>query len=183
MALRRTRREVYRVYGEEAYLAGLDAPSEWHAELPQGTRERRLRRLAGAAAVTGVVGAVGGTILLVHNGSRSSDAKLAGVGTPRARAALPRADRSAQAVKAGRASPAGRGRLHRDGVAQRRSAGDWPVLRRRPPSAGWAHLRAAREVAPIAPTLPVSATGEHPERPVPAVAEISPAQSEFGFER
>jgi hypothetical protein len=93
--LRRRPRAVYRVYGEDEYLAGADPFVDWDAPpepdrdaaptaeptarpqepntRPRGcSRERRLRRLAGAAALTGAVGAVGATIAVV--GLRSEPA-------------------------------------------------------------------------------------------------------------
>ena len=77
--LRRQPRAVYRICGEDEYLAGVDpfadwdiAPAESRTSLagrsarPAGiSRERRLRRLAGAAALTGAVGTVGTTIAVV----------------------------------------------------------------------------------------------------------------------
>jgi hypothetical protein len=62
---RRRSRTVYRVYGEEEYLAGADALSPGGVAPPsrlshESTHGHRLQRIAGAAALTGAVGAVGG---------------------------------------------------------------------------------------------------------------------------
>jgi len=95
--LRRQSRAVYRVYGEDEYLAGVDpfadlqaSPAEAASHLAErgaqapapaataGTaRERRLRRLAGAAALAGAVGTVGGTIGLVGLRSHPVDRQIA----------------------------------------------------------------------------------------------------------
>lgn len=76
--LRRRPRTVYRVYGEEEYLAGADAlPLREDApasrECPSrdcSSREpapgRRLQRIVGAAALTGAVGTVGGVLALAE---------------------------------------------------------------------------------------------------------------------
>jgi hypothetical protein len=61
MIWRRSRRAVYRIYGEDEFLGGVG-----DVDLPEpvmsGMRERRLRRLAGVAMLAGAVGMVGGTI-------------------------------------------------------------------------------------------------------------------------
>jgi hypothetical protein len=68
--LRRRPGTVYRVYGEEEYLAGLDMLADRDVPLrsDEPAHRRGLRRLAGAAALSGAVGAVGGLVglALVH---------------------------------------------------------------------------------------------------------------------
>ncbi len=75
---------MYRVYSEEAYLAGADRLDEWPASPSRDSPgERRLRRLAGAAALTGALGTVGGAIVVAGVGVRSADRRVAASGTPR----------------------------------------------------------------------------------------------------
>jgi hypothetical protein len=60
-SVRRRPAATYRVYGEEEYLAGVDALVG--RDLPPADESghgRRLQRIAGAAALTGAVSAVGG---------------------------------------------------------------------------------------------------------------------------
>ncbi len=72
--MRRRPRAVYRVYGEEEYLAGVDALPAWE-EPSSGdpTHGRRLQRIAGAAALTGAVGTVGGVVGLAGLRARAVD--------------------------------------------------------------------------------------------------------------
>jgi hypothetical protein len=89
--LRRAPREVYRVYGEQEFLDGVD-----HAEAPlrrsqagycrratrppagSWTGERRLRRVTGAALLLGAVGAVGA--LSAFSGAPSTKGRGRGLG-------------------------------------------------------------------------------------------------------
>ncbi len=137
--LRGQPRAVYRVYGEDEYLAGVDPfadlespPAEpashlakWGAPTPPAaavtTREHRLRRLAGAAALTGAVGTVGGTIGLVGLRSHPVDRQIAANISPPARIAPTDAGRNA-GVGAGIARVASSTNgVHRD--AARRDGG------------------------------------------------------------
>jgi hypothetical protein len=60
---RRAPREVYRVYTEDEYLAGVDERLPDIAGLPADA-QNRLRRIAGAALLMGACGAVGGVLAL-----------------------------------------------------------------------------------------------------------------------
>jgi hypothetical protein len=104
---RRRVRTIYRVYGEEEYLAGADPFPDWdaspHGEATRGGlgeepphrrrgesthRRHGLRRLAGAAALTGAVGAVGGAIgLAARDGHAVHRRELAQGRAPAVRAA------------------------------------------------------------------------------------------------
>jgi hypothetical protein len=86
--LRRRPRAVYRVYGEEEYLAGVDTLSA-QEDLPlagEPTHGRRLQRIAGAAALTGAVGTVGGVVglagLRMHTLDRREIAQRVAPSTP-----------------------------------------------------------------------------------------------------
>ncbi|MGP0102885.1 MAG: hypothetical protein ACLPUT_14855 [Solirubrobacteraceae bacterium] len=61
--LRRAPREVYRVYGEEEFLACADR-DERSESTTSGAGERRLHRVAGATMLLAVAGAVGGLIAI-----------------------------------------------------------------------------------------------------------------------
>jgi hypothetical protein len=86
--LRRRPRAVYRVYGEEEYLAGADTlPVREDLTLAeQATHGRRLQRIAGAAALTGAVGTVGGVVglagLRAHAVDRREIAQRVAPSTP-----------------------------------------------------------------------------------------------------
>jgi len=79
--LQRRHRAVYRVYGEDEYLAGADPFADWNAGPAAEPRHRRsepkqghsLQRVAGVVALTGAVGTVGVTVglgLRSHPGAR-----------------------------------------------------------------------------------------------------------------
>jgi hypothetical protein len=65
---------IYKVYGEDEYLAGADPSVDWDAPVRgEPTHGRRgVRRLAGAAALTGAVGTVGGLIGFATVSGRSA---------------------------------------------------------------------------------------------------------------
>lgn len=64
----RRERAVYRVYGEDEFLGGVDR-EDLSGPVASGMGERRLRRLAGAAMLAGAVGAVGGVITATNMSS------------------------------------------------------------------------------------------------------------------
>ena len=77
-SLRRGRREVYRVYEEEEYLAGADDEMGFGARASVAS-EGRARRVAGAAMLFGAVGAVGGLIVVsALSPSRGSRSRVGG---------------------------------------------------------------------------------------------------------
>jgi hypothetical protein len=189
---RRTSREVYRVYSEDAYLAGADELGEWHASHVAGVpRDGRLRRLGGAAALTGAVGAVGGVLVFAGVGARVPGRRVAVIRAPAARAGLLRSARAALRASAVRRLDMGRAAtVRRAGLLASRA----PVARvavRRP--SAWANAaRPAwpRRVAESEPGAPSKAIERTPSAaynaaegtPVEAVPG-SHTQSEFGFER
>lgn len=188
--LRRRPRAVYRVYGEEEYLAGVDTLSALEdpplAEEP--THGRRLQRIAGAAALTGAVGTVGGVVGLAGLRMHAVDRReIAQRVMPPVRAVAVRghASTSAHMMRRGTLHPIRPRRTH----ARRETAV-------RPP-----HGSALRAEA-AARTIVISASRSTPARvvgavpgistdatsaaqgPPPATPHVRPrAQSEFGFER
>jgi hypothetical protein len=202
--LRRRPRAIYRVYGEEEYLAGADAlPAREDAPpAEEPTHGRRLQRIAGAAALTGAVGTVGGVVGLagLRTHARALDRReIAQRTAPPLRAAGSR----------GHASPSShltrREILHRypsrHAHARRARA---ERVSQRPASRVGAGARtmvvasASRETfaraasaPPSASTETASATRGAPAETPSAAGETRPgataarpaAQSEFGFER
>jgi hypothetical protein len=174
--LRRTSREVYRVYSEAEYLAGADEFGEWHrSQSSGGPRERPLRRLGAVAALTGALGALGGVIVFAGIGVRTSARDLAANGTSAKRGELLSPRRL-------HATPRARGDRARSAARMRRV----PARARR---AGGRSARGRRAVSPHAgvPAEPVGAmpvVADEATRADPAEHESSsPTQSEFGFER
>jgi hypothetical protein len=188
---RRTSREVYRVYSEEAYLAEAHELGRWYAPpVKEDSRERRLRGLGGAAALTGAVGVVGGVIVFVGIGARTparqlaADGKLVTRGTPHRVGAV----EGAAAVR--RARALGAGAAHHAGVAARRAAVARSAERRPRMSAPAARSASSRRVAERSRTAPAGPMARRPAvvydaaQEAPAeVATRSQTQSEFGFER
>jgi hypothetical protein len=82
--LRRTPREVYRVYSETEFFDGTVGVELFTPATALSTRERRLRRLAGAAVLAGAVGTMGGAVVLA--GSRPARGSGRGVGNGAAQA-------------------------------------------------------------------------------------------------
>jgi hypothetical protein len=170
--LRRTSREVYRVYSEAEYLAGADEFGEWHrSQSSAGARERPRRRLGAVAALTGALGAVGGVIVFAGIGVRTSARDLAANGASAKRGHLlsPRRLHTAQPAGGGRARSAVRMR-HAPAHAWR---GAGRSARRR---------RAAGVPAESVETMPAVAYDATRAGPVEHESR-SPTQSEFGFER
>jgi hypothetical protein len=173
LRLRRRPRAVYRVYGEEEYLAGVDTLPV-REDLPlaeEPTHGRRLQRIAGAAALTGAVGTVGGVVglagLRMHAVDRREIAQR--VLSP-VRAAPVRGHTSTPAhmVRRRTLHPIRPRRMHaRGGTAVRLPHGS--------------ALRAQSTVRTIAVSAPRASAGQYasPE------THVGPprAQSEFGFER
>ena len=188
--LRRRPRAVYRVYGEEEYLAGVDTLSAREdpplAEEP--AHGRRLQRIAGAAALTGALGTVGGIVglagLRMHTVGRREIAQR--VTSPvRVAAVRGHASTPAHMLRRRTLHPIRPRRIH-----TRR----WTAV---PPPHGSA-LRAesaARRIvisssrstpARVIRTVPGISTDatSAAQGPSPATLDVRPrAQSEFGFER
>jgi len=210
--LRGQPRAVYRVYGEDEYLAGVDPFADFHAppaepasHLAEGgapappaaavtTREHRLRRLAGAAALTGAVGTVGGTIGLVGLRSHPVDRQIAANVSPSARIIADARREVAHRVLPSERSP--RAVARRSRLISRPEVGVRPgvgVMRVSPRAHVSDSGSPAPEPPPARPTpSPVVNTAQ--DAPVtslasasqnaPAETEVRPlAQSEFGFER
>jgi hypothetical protein len=173
--LRRAKREVYRVYSEEEFLADAHTLTDWSVSPAEGaSRERRLRRLAGMAALTGAVGTVVGAIALTSVGSRSSGLRVTASATPRP-AAVRAASAPLRRARGRRRPPDGhRGRPHAVNPRRARSVrGRRSVLRRH-----WiASLSRRSELPGRIDTVARSATSESAE------ATAGPTRrSEFGFE-
>jgi hypothetical protein len=179
---RRRPREVYRVYSEEEYLAGVDPFAEWDAPRAQPVGGgRRLQRFAGAAALTGAVGTVGGVIglagLHAHAGARGELAERA---VPSIRIAPPRTGVNSVHVTARQVARRSR---------RRRGHGDVRPIEVALVSVRRTRMRAASAPQP-APARVASAPRDAPAPVASAAqapsaqAEAGPrAQSEFGFER
>lgn len=183
------RRAVFRVYGEDEYLAGVDTLADWEDVAPAGepTHGRRLQRLAGAAALTGAVGTVGGVVGLAGLRTHAVDRReIAERIVSSARAAASRGQASAPAHVARRQilrpRPSRRVHAHR-GTPVRVSRGQASPVAASARAIGVSAL-------PSTPTRrsgideisdpPASAAQESPA----AVPDVRPrAQSEFGFER
>jgi hypothetical protein len=170
--LRRRPRTVYRVYGEEEYLAGAGAFTAWEDAPPaeEPTPGRRLQRLAGAAALTGAVGTVGGVVGLAGLRAHAVDRReIAQRVVPPVRAAPTRGHASTPAHMARRRTihP-----IRPQRVNARR--GTAVALSHRPTP------RAETAARTIAVSAPQASAAQH----APAAAHAGPrAQSEFGFER
>jgi hypothetical protein len=170
--LRRRSTTVYRVYGEEEYLAGADMLTVWEDAPPaeEPTPGRRLQRLAGAAALTGAVGTVGGVVGLAGLRAHAVDRReIAQRVVPPVRAVALRGHASTPAHMARRWTlhPIRPRRVH----ARRRTA-----VRLSHGSAS----RAETAARTIAVSAPQASAAQH----APAEAHARPqAQSEFGFER
>lgn len=191
MRPRRPPSAVYRVCGEEEYLAGADLFADWAVPAADERKHgRRLQRIAGAAALTGAVGTVGGVVGLAGlRAHAAAHRELAQRVVPSARAGVSRghASTSGQVARRGILHPAPRPRrIHMHG------GGGTPVrVSRVPGSEAETAKRAivvstARDVPERVAsaeqdtaTEAASAAGE-----VPSTTEARPqAQSEFGFER
>jgi hypothetical protein len=171
--LRRTQRQVYRVYSEEEFLSDPTALSDWSASPAERvSRERRLGRLAGIAALTGVVGTVVGAIALAIVGSRPAALRATASATSRP-AALRPASEPLRRAHGGRHPPAGHpGRTHTVNPRKARSVGGRRLVVRRQ----WTPWRS--ELPLRIDTAAPSATNASAE------ATAEPARrSEFGFER
>lgn len=188
--LRRAPREVYRVYSEEAYLAGVDELGEWHAPpAKDGSHDRGLRRLGGAAALTGALGALGGVVAFMGLGARSPARLLAGSAMAPTRVA-PSMGVASRASGARRARAFRNGAVQRAGVVTRRVAVTRSPVRRHRISASGAHSALPLRMAGVRSASPARAiaggTTVVYEAARAATAEApgrSRTQSEFGFER
>lgn len=187
---RSTPRAVYRVYSEEAYLAGAEGCGEWPAlSVTGGSRARRLRRLAGAAALTGALGTVGGMIVLTGVGVRSSGRRTASNGGPRPRAILARVSGTTRASAGRRAGAERRTHAWRSrSVARGPVAGDRSSVSGHLGSATAARSALRRRMAASVPAGSVGRVGAGSAQgssAPPASGEVAVAltQSEFGFER
>lgn len=178
--LRRRSRAVYRVYGEEEYLAGADIGvgplPEWE-HMPRSEEPahgRRLQRLAGAAALSGAVGTVGGVVGLAGLRSHAvAHREIAQRVAPPTRAAVSRRHASA---------------LVPAHVARRRMPHPPPSRRTRarrvstPPRVSLGQASRAETAArAIATSAPQANAAQH--APPAEVHAGARAQSEFGFER
>lgn len=191
---RGTARAVYRVYSEEAYLAGAEDCGESPALSPAmsvipGSRARRLRRMAGAAALTGALGTVGGMIVLAGVGLRSAGRRTAANGAPRPRAIQAQVSGTRRASAGGRAGAEGRTHVWRSrSVARGPVAGGRSSVSGRLGSATAARSASGRRMATTVPESSVGrlGAGSAPDSSAPdasgEVAVVS-TQSEFGFER
>jgi hypothetical protein len=179
---RRRPRTVYRVYGEEEYLAGAVALADCAPPADECTRGRRLRRLAGAAALTGAVGTVGGAVGLTALRAHAADRReIAEYRAPYARAAVPRGGGSPAPVRV--TSRRHGARLDRPRRA--RADASRPALSRAPRI----DTRSTSEMRSVSDTrsasgAPARAIVASTVRDAPAEAPAKPrAQGEFGFER
>jgi hypothetical protein len=176
MLLRRAHREVYRVYGEEDFLAGADQEERFTAAA-SGAGERRLRRAAGAAMLVGAVSAVGGLIVLnslppvkgtgrrFGSGLRGDTEVLVFAGVSRARVERGQAD----AGRPVRVRTTGRARQ----MARARGA-KRPGERRRAAAAPAQHVGVQIDATPASVTRLTASASAEPERS---------ERAEFGFER
>jgi hypothetical protein len=211
--LRRRPRTVYRVYGEEEYLAGADAlplredaPASRECPSREPAPGRRLQRIAGAAALTGAVGTVGGVLALAelraHEPAHMLDRReLARRIAPPARRASSRAHAHAHTparlTRRRISHPFASPRAREDGARSVR-------LSHRPPSPAGAGARRTvvastpyagsvrvASAVPDVSTETASATSGAPAQAPSAARQSQPgageartaAQSEFGFER
>lgn len=206
--LHRRPRAVYRVYGEEEYLAGADAflaaggppPGDFGDGSTPGNAKhgRRLQRIAGAAALTGAVGTVGGVVglagLRAHAVDRREIAKRI-VPSVRIRALRGHTDTPAHATRrqirhpgpprrmpARRTAPApvSPGAASRAGTPARAIA----VTARRSTPAHRSEIDEISERPPSARQSTPTAVASAAQGPPSATPEARPgARSEFGFER
>ncbi len=190
LRLRRRPRAVYRVYGEEEYLAGVDTLPV-REDLPlaeEPTHGRRLQRIAGAAALTGAVGTVGGVVgiagLRMHAVDRREIAQRV-LSPVRAVPARGHASTPAHIMRRWTLHPIRPRRMH----ARRRTAVRLPhgSALRAETAARTIVISASRStparVARAAPSISTD-TASAVQGPSPATPDARPrAQSEFGFER
>jgi hypothetical protein len=170
-SVRRRSAATYRVYGEEEYLAGVDALAG--RDLPPAGdlgHGRRLQRIAGAAALTGAVGTVGGVVglagLRMHTVDRREIAQRV-VSPVRAAPARGQASTSAHMMRRRALHPIRIRRMHaRRRMAVRRSRGS--------------ALRAQTAARTIAVSVPQTSAARYAS---PETHSGLRAQSEFGFER
>lgn len=192
-------REVYRVYGEDEFLDGVQ-PADGFLDaaraddvLGPGTRgtsarpghvERRLRRLAGAAVLAGAVGAVGGVIAAaaISSGRDTTfrppggSAAAARGSSPR-RAQPPEVDTTAVAAASARTAAVS---------AAARAVGHW-LGHARGAIGGHGHVTAAADRRGSGPQLPV-AVDRAPARAssvrgLPGAEDRPREDVEFGFEQ
>jgi len=188
--LRRSSREVYRVYSEAEYLAGADDFGEWQESRSTRAPQRRpLRRLGAAAALTGALGALGGVIVFAGIGARSANRLLAVNGMSGKRGAPPRPGEVDSASSAGRDRVRPTARVRHTPLAARRGVGS-SARRGRAVSARTAHSASPERASEGAPGVPAEPVGGLPAVAYDATradpgegAAKSPTQREFGFER
>ncbi len=187
--LRRAPREVYRVYGEEEFLAsaGMEETFEDLAD----SRDRRMQRLAGATLLVAITGVAGGLVVVTSlpsaaGGTRRAAGLLAVAGAVvRGRAAHAHAWRTsaAAAVRVNLPAPAGTQRLiPRQLVARSEPVGGALATRPVPASRRVfvsAQSRTAARLEPATQPQPATQTAAASQPAAPR----QPEPSEFGFER
>ena len=183
--LRRAPREVYRVYGEEEFLAYAGGDERFEAA-GSGTGERRLQRVAGATMLLAAMGAVGGLVAITSLSSVAGDGRRVGAGLLAATGSLVSSRAARAHVWRGRAGSDGpRDQRVRDRQADRRSAQDQQADRVRGVRPAGPRPRAAVVALPP-PGAPIEAAPPASVARLTARASAGPqrsGQSEFGFER
>ncbi len=182
--LRRAPREVYRVYGEEEFLAGAGGEERTQAPVPR-PGEPRLHRVAGMTMLLAATGAVGGLIAITNlssvagTGRRVRTGLLAATGSlvssrsARAHVWRERAGADGPLHQSVRAEPVDRARVARRAGARPRAVA---VILRRP--------SAPIEAAPPASVARLIARASAgPQQSQQSAEPRRSGQSEFGFER
>jgi len=168
--VRRARREVYRVYGEEEFFA-CAARGELPAVVAARPASRRLRRVARTTMLLAATGAVGGLVGLSGRQSVSDARRRIGGGLLAATSPFA----SAHGVRVhARRDPARVGRQYR-----------------RAPAVGRAHHgrfegRRGRSTTSRKPSVSIEIAAPPPRARIAAAVSAQPprtGQSEFGFER
>jgi hypothetical protein len=192
-ALRRAPREVYRVYGEDEFLARVAELRDIEPAAPASAR-RLLHRVAGTTMLLAAAGMVGGLVALTSLSSGS------GTGTRRRVAGLLAANgsRSERPRRPARLAPAevwrqaagARGYYRRGAQARKGSRERAPQRAGRPTRRSLD--RPEPPVVSVDRTVPVADEAQTRGAPIDAVTSTSAAvasplrrsgQSEFGFER
>lgn len=180
--LRRTPREVYRVYREAEYLAGADEFGEWHtSRSTRAPQQRPLLRLGAAGALSAALGAFGAVLVFAGIGVRSPGRRVAANGTSVKVGVMLRPGEADSVPSAGRDRARRIARMRHTRAAGWRGVGG---------SARAARSASPQRAAPSAPGVPAKPVGVKPAvaydatRADPGERDArSPTQSEFGFER
>jgi hypothetical protein len=194
--LRRTPREVYRVYGEDEFLARVADHRDVEPAAP-ASAERLLHRVAGTTMLLAAAGMVGGLVALTSLSSGTGARRRIASGLLAANGS-----RSARSRRSARLAPA---EVWREAAgargSYRRGAQEPTMSRVRAPrrAARPARLPLDRPEPPVTTagrTVPVADEAQSRSAPIEAVASTSSAgatvaasqprrsgQSEFGFER